>query len=315
MARTALTGRLDPALGHHGGQVDVGHVVGPVDGPGVEAVFPFVAVVQAVPHLQQPVYPEQRLALGVGPVELHVSQRPLHLIAALVQVGGDLGLAASDGQPPQHSFGGVQPPAHPLELADYPAPARIGPVGRGDGLVSVVVDGVLAEPAVGQIGQLVEPERVDRSRCHLDDRPFGVVAPGGHRADSCGHKVHRDHVQHPLGNARKIGEQPPPITDDDGLGHAEPPDPPREGLGVGRLDDRRPHGGHLQVALDLGHRGLGQRFGKGVGVGESQRGGPRPAGFHHMVVDPSAPELLGLGGQGRGAGRAQLVTGSAAELV
>src|SRR3546814_12525144 len=56
------------------------------------------------------------------------------------------------------------------------------------------------------------------------------------------------------------------VGDDDGLGHAEAADPPRERLLDRRLDDRRSHDRHRDVAPVLEARALAERLRVGVGV-------------------------------------------------
>ena len=65
------------------------------------------------------------------------------------------------------------------------------------------------------------------------------------------------------------------------------------------------------MGLDQGS--FTQRLGVGVGVGPAQRRSSGPAGLDQPVADPAGSQLLGLGGQGRGAGRAQLGPGRLAE--
>ena len=90
---------------------------------------------------------------------------------------------------------------------------------------------------------------------------------------------------------------------------------PGTGLGQGRLDDRGAQDRGRHRALRLAQGLLGQRLREGVGVGVADRGGPGPARLDQAVVDPALAELLGLLGQQRPAGRAQLGAGRLAEAL
>ena len=79
---------------------------------------------------------------------------------------------------------------------------------------------------------------------------------------------------------------------------------------IGGPDDR-----HRDVAPVLGERHLAERLGIGVGVGPPERGGTGAAGVDQLGLHPVLAALLGLGGEQRGAGGAELVTGRGGDLV
>ena len=197
----------------------------------------------------------------------------------------------------------------------HPAPARERPVGHHDGLALVVVERVLEEPGADQVDQAAVAQRVLRARRHLHDLGHGwpgvaLGALGRHGDDGADHEVDGDDVDDALGHAGELLEQAAGVGDDHRLGHAEAADPAGAGLGQRRLDDRRPHDADRHVALGLDQRPLAERLGVGVGVGPAERGGAGPAGLDQSVARPSAlAELLGLGGQRRRAGRAELGCG------
>ena len=134
--------------------------------------------------------------------------------------------------------------------------------------------------------------------------------PAGGGVDDRGHHhVDGDDVDRALGHAGELLQQAAGVADDDRLGHAEAADPAGPGLGPGRLDDRRPHDRHRDVAPLLEQRPLAEGLGVGVGVGPAERAGPGPAGLDHALLDPRLAALLGLGRQRRGAGGAELARG------
>ena len=78
-------------------QVDLRRVVVPVDHPRVEAEGGLVLGIEGVPALEQAVDAVDRLALGVGAVELDVGEGPVDLLALLLEGGGPRGLLARGG--------------------------------------------------------------------------------------------------------------------------------------------------------------------------------------------------------------------------
>ena len=303
-------GHLEAGLLNHRRQVHLLHVVGPVDNGGIEAERRPVVVVERLPELQEPVELVDRLALGVGAVQLDVLVGPAQLLAALLKAGAHQGMSTSQRQGRQHPVGGLQRTLRSLELAGHPPPTGEGPLGHGDRLVVLVVDGVLGEPAADQVEELAVLERVDGPASDLDDIGAGFHrAPRGHGHDGRHHEVHRDHVDDALGHARELLEQAPGIGGDHRLGHAESPDPSRVGLGQGRLNDRGPNDAHRDVAASLGESPLAEGLGEGIGVREAEAGGPGPAGLGHLLVHPASPEALDLLGECRDAGRAEFPAG------
>ncbi len=287
-------------------QVHVVHVGGPVDDPGVEAERVAIGLVEALVPGEQPVDPVDRLAFGVGTVELDVPEGPFGLVALLLELGGPGGLLAPERQRLEHRLGPVHRRLGPLELALDAAPPGERPVGHDDRLALAVVEGTLGEPGAHQVDELAVAQRVGRSRRHLGD--LGLVGgPAGRGVDDGGdHHVDGDDVDGALGDAGELLQQAAGVADDDRLGHAEAADPARAGLGPRRLDDRGAHDRHGDVAPLLEQGPLAERLGVGVGVGPAERGGAGPPGLDHAVLDPGLATLLGLGGQGGGAGRAQL---------
>ena len=120
--------RAHPGVLHDRGQVNVVHVGGPVDHPGVEAEGGPVGLVQGREAGQQPLDAVDRLALGVGAVQLDVAEGALGLLALLLQLGRPAGLPAPQGQRLEGRLG-------PLD--GRAAPARVGAApGRGRGTTS-----------------------------------------------------------------------------------------------------------------------------------------------------------------------------------
>ena len=127
------------------------------------------------------------------------------------------------------------------------------------------------------------------------------------------HQIDRDDVDDALGDARELLEEALGVGDDDRIGHSEAADPSGLGLGQRRFDDRWPHDGDGQPAPGLQQGPLAERLGVGVGVGPSERLGPRLAGVDEAVLDPFLAESFGSGGEQRRAGRAELLAGLALE--
>src|SRR6185503_15697476 len=66
--------------------------------------------------------------------------------------------------------------------------------------------------------------------------------------------------------------------------------------------------------LGVGQRLLAERLGERVGIGPADARGAGPAGLDEPVAHPSLAQLLGLGGQRRRAGGAELGAGGRSEL-
>ena len=139
------------------------------------------------------------------------------------------------------------------------------------------------------------------------------MASGGNVDNGGDDEVHRDHVDHTLGHAGELFQQAAGVADDDGLRHAEAFDPAGERFGPCRLDDRRPNDGDRDVALALIQRSFTEGLGVGVGVRPAEGGGPGPARFDQLFLDPTLANLLGLCGDEWSACGAEFVTGLAAE--
>ena len=107
---------------------------------------------------------------------------------------------------------------------------------------------------------------------------------GGGVDDGGDHEVDGDDVDGALGHAGELLQQAAGVGDDHRLGHAEAADPARERLVDRRLDDRRAHDRHRDVAAVLQQRPLAERLRVGVGVGPAERRGAGPA-----RPPPSAP--------------------------
>ena len=136
---------------------------------------------------------------------------------------------------------------------------------------------------------------------------------GGGVDDGGDHEVDGDHVDGALGHAGELLQQAAGVGDDHRLGHAEAADPAGERLVDRRLDDRRPHDRHRDVAAVLQQGPLAEGLGVGVGVGPAERRGAGPAGLDHLLLHPGAAALLGLGGERGDAGGAELGAGLLAE--
>jgi hypothetical protein len=139
---------LDPGVLDHRRQVDLGDVAVPVDDPRVEAERrPVVAGQAAVPQLEQVLDAVDRLALGVGAVELDVGEGPLDLARACSSSRAD----HSACLPRSGSVCSAFSARSSTTLARFSWPCtrpRPGkrPLGHDDGLALGVVDRVLGEP-------------------------------------------------------------------------------------------------------------------------------------------------------------------------
>ena len=309
--------RLQASLGDHRRQVDLGEVAVPVDAPRVEVEALPVVRGQRIVQRQQLADPEGRLALHVAAVEVHVAERPLHLGAFVGEVGGDARLLAAHRQGGQHLLAGLEGALGALQAVLHPLAAGIRPARRGDRLVALVVDGVLAEPGVRPVVQILEAEGVHLAGGHLHHLrlPVRRGAVGGHGAHRRGHLVHGDDVEGALWGAGEVLQQAAGVGDDDRLGHPEAADPAGERLGQGRLDDRRPHDGERDGAAGLGEGRLGEGLGEPVGVGEAEGGRPRPAHVHQPGAHPALADLLALGAEGGGSGCAEFAVRLLGELL
>ena len=97
----------------------------------------------------------------------------------------------------------------------------------------------------------------------------------------------------PSGTPGNSRQEPAGVGNDDGLRHAEAPDPPRSRFCQRRLNDRRPDEGDGDLAFPLLHEGsLAQGLRKGVGIGPPQRERTGGACRDELTADPFLPELL-----------------------
>ena len=289
----------------------------PVDPPRVEVEVLPVGRREGLLKRQEVVDPEGGLALHVAAVQLHIAERPLDQGALLRELRGHARLLASDGQGAEDLLAGEQGAPGSVQLRLDPFAAGVGPARRGDGLVALVVDRVLAEPCVRPVVQVREAERVDGTGRHLHHvRPaVGGRAVRGHRADCGGHVVDGDHVEGSLGSAGKVLQQAAGVGDDDRFGHAEPADPAGERLRHCRFDDGRAHDRQRDGASGLGQRRLGEGLGESVRVGETEGGRPGATHLHQPRPYPALADLLALGAQGGCSGCAEFGVRLAGELL
>ena len=312
-ARLARLG-LDPGVLDDRGQVDRADVGRPVDLRRIEGERRPVGVVEPLPHRHQVVDLVHGLALGVQAVQLDVLERPLDLHPLGLQLGRQLGLLAAQGERLEHLLAAADHRLGPGELALHPPAAREPELGHDDRLALAVVDRVLGEPAADVVDERPVLQRVDPAGGDLADRRCLVRAEGGDGDDRGDDEVDGDDVDDALRHAGELAQQAPGVGDEHRLGHPEAADPARPRLGPRRLDDRRAHDADRHVALAVGERLLAEGLGEGVGVGPTDAGGTGPAGLDEAVADPALAQLLGLGGERRRAGRAQLGAGGGAEL-
>ena len=263
--------------------------------------------VERVPAGEEAVDPVDRLALGVGAVELDVGERSLDLLPLALEGGGPRRLLATERQRLQRPLTPVDGALGALELALHATAARERPVGNEDGLALDVVDRVVGEERAHHVDEVPVAQRVDGAGSHLGDGRLVGDGTGGGVDDGGDDEVDRDHVDRALGHTGELLQQPAGVGDDHGLGHPEPADPSREGLVERRLDDRGAHDRHGDVAAVLQEGPLTERLRVGVRVGPAERRGPRPARLHHLLLHPGAPALLGLAGQRRDARGPDLV--------
>ena len=195
----------------------------------------------------------------------------------------------------------------------HPAAPGESPFGDDDRLAGGVVERVLDEPSTDVVDERAVLERVDPPGRDLADRRRPVRTEGGHGDDRGDDKIDGDHVDGSLGNAWKLAQQAAAVGEDHRLRHAEATDPPWARLGPCRLDDRRPNDAHRHVAAGI-HEGLfAERLGVGVGIRPADTRCSRSAGLDELIANPPLAQLLRLGGQGGGAGRAELAAGVGAE--
>ncbi len=279
--------------------MDLADVVRPVDRGGVEAEGGPILLLHALPELEQPVDPVACLGLGVGPVELDVSECAVGEQVPLLERADPLGLAAADRQGAGDPFGELHPAAGARQLPLHAAAPREGPGRHHDRLTVGVVERVFEEPALDEVDEAPVAERVPHSRGDVVHRRLrgwrgSRDLLGGDREDRGDDQVDGDDVGDPLGHPGELAEQSARVGHDDRLGHPEAADPARARLGKCGFDDRGPDDGHRQRAAELRDEGeLAERLGVGVGVGPTERLGPRAPEIHHPLLHPALAQLLG----------------------
>ena len=155
-------------------EVDVGHVVRPVDGARVERERRPVVRVERRPERLQAGVVEHRFGLGVRAVELDVAEGALGLALALFELGGQVGPLPPHGKRCEHALSRVQRAQAALELALHATPSREGPLADDDGLTVVVVQRVLGEVVVHEVDEAAVAQRVAVAGRRLEHRgPVG----------------------------------------------------------------------------------------------------------------------------------------------
>ncbi len=167
-----------------------------------------------------------------------------------------------------------------------------------------------------EVDEAPVPQRVGRPGRDLRhvDRAVGRRAPRRDRAHRADDEVDGDDVDDALGHAGELPQQAAGERDDHRLGHAEAADPARPRLGERRLDDRR------AARSTPGRRRATRpaRVRRAPSCTRTRRASrattarARP-GFDHAVLDPLRAPLLGLLGEQRHAGRAELASRLGAE--
>ena len=189
------------------GQVDVVDVGGPVDDPGVEAERRLVGLVEPLEAGQQAVDAVDRLALGVGPVQLDVAEGPLGLLAR------SSSRADHSAWRPRRGRAWRVDSARSMAWS-WPAPAGAGP-GPGRGTTSRARrwagprcrTGPLGEPLPHQVDEVAVAQRVGGAGGDLGDGGLVGRPAGGGVDDRGDHQVDGDDVDGPLGHAGELLEQ------------------------------------------------------------------------------------------------------------
>ena len=153
-------------------------------------------------ELEQAVDAEDRFCLGIGAVQLDVTEGPLGLFTALLDPGREVGLAATQGQRLQRPLGSLEHPGGLAELVLHPAPARERPFRDHDRLALVVGQGCSENQSWHKVDQLPVAQRVAGAGGGVHHVRAGQRAPGGHRQDGRHHQVDRDDVDDPFRDAR-----------------------------------------------------------------------------------------------------------------
>ena len=231
----------------------------------------------------------------MGPEHERIAAEPLQR-PDLEAVGE--GMEPAPGQPPDPVVGPALTGEGPLRHL-VGAPAALGQrVDEEVGPAEVVEIPVLE--GVAEAGRHVVHRPALRRRCR-------------HRQERIDHEVHRDDVEHALGDAGELRQRPPAEGEDDRLRHPEALDPAGVRAGEGALDDRGPDDGERVVARGLVQGDLGQGLGEGVHVRPAEAAGPGTAVLDQAVALPGAPVLLAALGDGLGARPADLRAGPGLE--
>ena len=275
--------RAHPGVLDNRRQVDLVHVLVPVDGAGIELEAVVVDLVERAPELHQVVDPVAGVGLGVRAVELDVAQSTFGEGMTILNPGGQLRLCPPDRQGSEQLLRKAHHRVGPPQLSLDPTPAGERPFGHADGLAALVVERVPLEEVGRQLDQSSVAQRVPHSRGHVVHLRRSRLGPAcRHGQDGRHHQIDGDDVHDPLGDAGELTQQAARVRHDDRLRHAEAADPARAGLGDGGLNDRRAHEGDGHPALPLlDECPLAERLGEGVGV--------RPARGTALVPCPPAP--------------------------
>ena len=252
---------------------------------------------------QGAVVDEVQLGLEVFAVEAQVPVEEVQLLGRLVEgLGGGAGLLAARGET-QQAVADRNPLLREPELAFHRF--RSGEVPRGQlvGSLSVPVR-VAGEVGADVLIDAAEGQGVPGPRRAVVELRFPHLRLGGaDRDDGVDHVVAGDDVDHCVRGGRELGQLPPPVGQDDRIGHLETLDPSRMRVFQRRLHDRRADDGDLHVAAQVRDDGLTHRLGEGVDVGPAQRTGPFRARGYQFLLHPGEPPPFGVlaGGEVSGA--------------
>ncbi len=160
-------GSAHPRVLDHRGEVDVVHVVVPVDHRRVEAEPGAVGFVGALPQLDAAGRPGNGPRSRCRRRRARRSRGPVGQRVAVLEPGREGGLTAPQRQGGDQSLGRGHEPVGLLELALDPSSAGERPLGHVDRLALLVVHGVAAEPVLAQLDEPAVAQRVPDTRGHL----------------------------------------------------------------------------------------------------------------------------------------------------
>ena len=274
------------------GQVDVGHVRGPVDGGHVHVEG--AALLRRQRLVQGPGAGrlEAAVEMGVRVVEVDVVEHALQ---------PDLG---GPQKPPLTRRGGpagqVEEPLPELDGTEVPQPedgpeqahARVAPIGKRRFIPIAVGHGRPQEVSPDAVEEGAEAHRVLRARRHLED--LDRVGPRPHRGRDRGvhHPVHRNQVEDDLRPRGEVRQQAASIGHHQGVHHLQPRDPARFRVGEAALDDAGPHDHQGYVPPAQGEHLFAQGLRVGVDVVPAVLAGPAHALRHEPPLYPSRPPVL-----------------------